>query len=484
MKADKYININAAVAAVFIIFVYWLLAIKNGFMLRWYDEMSLFEPTDIFFRQFLYYPGGLLRYVGTWLTQLLYYPWLGTSTLIVLWLLLWWLIYKAFRISRDAAPLALIVPLALMVSVAQLDEAWLTLKTTGYIFSNTLGYIFTAGAVSLYRLSSPRPMAAAATSVLIAVCYPIAGFYALFAALICTILTIKTAIQGKQYVLLGGASLTILLIAVIPPAYYTYLQGTTVDNDYLYLKGLPELLMESFDTYLWIPFIIASACMLLLSLIEGTACLEENRYMRWVAIAAVCLSFVWGVRVSEKSEQLRATVLMLQRLDQNDWQGMTAIMSRIKEPPNYTMRLLNNLATVNQGRQGESPSNYSATSGDGRHSEKFTMTAFIHVPVYHNIGRLNQSYRWAMEHTVQYGKRVFFLKYMVKDALLRGEIQLSKRYNDILLSTMFHRKWAENMNRYIENPALIDKDMNFRRILEYGKGENPDSNEVTAVEMH
>ena len=102
------------------------------------------------------------------------------------------------------------------------------------------------------------------------------------------------------------------------------------------------------------------------------------------------------------------------------------------------------------------------------------MTAFVHVPVYYNIGRLNQSYRWAMEHTVQYGKRVFFLKYMVKDALLRGEIQLAKRYNDILLSTMFHREWAENINRFIENPSLIDTDPDFQRILGYGKMERPD----------
>ncbi|MDE6289949.1 MAG: hypothetical protein K2M16_00300 [Muribaculaceae bacterium] len=474
MKITKYLNANTASIAGFVVFAYWLLAIKNGFMLRWYDEMSLFEPTRIFFRQFLYYPGGLLRHAGTWLTQLLYHPWLGTSALIVLWLMLWWLTCKAFNLMRDAAPIALIVPIALLVSVVQLDEAWLTLKTTGYIFSNTLGYLFTAGTIALFRLASPRPIDCTATSLLIAACYPIAGFYALLSAVICIILSIKTAIHKKQYVLFGGVVLTILLIAVIPPVYYTYLQGNTVDNDYLYLKGLPELLMESFDIYLWIPFIVATVWMLLLALAEGTTCLGENRYIRWVGIATVCLGCVWGVRASHKSEQLRATVLMLQHLDKNDWQGMSGIMSRIKEPPNYTMRLLNRLALANQGREGESPSGYSAQAGDGRHSEKFTMTAFINVPVYYNIGRFNQSYRWAMEHTVQYGKRVFFLKYMVKDALLRGEIQLAKRYNNILLATMFHREWAEHINRFIENPSLIDTDPEFRRILEYEKMERPD----------
>ena len=474
MEKKLHVGVNLIVTGAFVMFAYWIMAVKNGFMLRWYDEMSLFEPTRIFFRQFLYYPGGLLRYAGTWLTQLLYHPWLGTSALIALWLLLWLLICKAFRLGRDAAPLALLIPLAMLVSVVQLDEAWLTLKTTGYIFSNTLGYIFTAGTIALYRPASPKTLASAATSVLIAACYPVAGFYALLSAAICVILGIKSALQEKRHTMLAGSALTILLIIAIPPLYYTCLHGNAVDNDYLYFKGLPELMMESFDIYLWIPFILATALMLLFALTEGTVCLGENRYVRWIGLTAVCLGCAWSVKASHKSEQLRATVLMLQRLDKNDWQGMSRIMSRIKEPPNYTMRLLNHLALANQGKEGESPSKYSANAGDGRHSEKFTMTAFVHVPVYYNIGRLNQSYRWAMEHTVQYGKRVFFLKYMVKDALLRGEIQLAKRYNDILLSTMFHREWAENINRFIENPSLIDTDPDFQRILGYGKMERPD----------
>ena len=70
--------------------------------------------------------------------------------------------------------------------------------------------------------------------------------------------------------------------------------------------------------------------MLLFALTEGTVCLGENRYVRWIGLTAVCLGCAWSVKASHKSEQLRATVLMLQRLDKNDWQGMSRIMSRIK----------------------------------------------------------------------------------------------------------------------------------------------------------
>ncbi|MDE5814022.1 MAG: hypothetical protein K2H72_07035 [Muribaculaceae bacterium] len=484
MKTSRYINIYTATTAVFVLLTYWLLAVKNGYMLRWYDEMSLFEPTRIFFRQSLYYPGGLLKWSGTWLTQLLYYPWLGSTALVVLWLLLAWLTRKAFRMPDAVAPLALLVPLAILVSVVQLDEAWLSLKSAGYVFSNTLGCIFTILIVLAYRLSGPRWMLCAAIAAASALCYFFVGFFGLLGASICAILAVCTAIRDRKYLNLTTAAIAIVLIAVIPPLYYHYFQGNTVDNDLLYLKGLPELMMEKFDIYLWKPFIAATAILLILALIKGAMGWKEGKLMKWIATGAVCVMAIWCFRADNKSEQLRATVLMLQKLERSDWAGMTGVMSRIKEPPNYTMRTLNNLAVMNQGGEWQSLKGYQPARGDGRHSEKFTMTAFANVPMCYNTGRFSESYRWAMEHTVQYGKRVFFLKYMVKNALLRGEIQLAKRYNDILKSTMFHRQWAEEMERYIDNPALIESNPDFNRIFELGKASGQQGPDGETADIH
>lgn len=484
MERKIHVGVNLIVTGAFVVFAYWITAVKNGFMLRWYDEMSLFEPTRIFFRQFLHYPGGLLRWAGTWLTQLLYHRWLGSSALIALWLLLAWLTKKAFRLSECAAPLAMLVPVAMLVSVVQMDEAWLSMKSAGYVFSNTLGYIFTVLSVFFFRKASSRPVPAMIIAAITALCYPFAGFYALLGSAICAVIAVISAVRDKQYLHFATAAAAVGLIIVAPCIYYSYFHGNTADNDYLYLRGLPELTMEAFDLYLWMPFIVATAVLLLIAVISGFGWLTDGGFLKWTGILALCCGFAWGVSASQKSEQLRATVLMLQRLDRGDWQGMAAIMSRIKEPPNYTMRILNNLALVNLGQKGESMAGYTPAPGDGRHSEKFTMTAFVQVPLYYSIGRFNQSQRWAMEHTVQYGKRVFFLKYMVKDALLRGEIPLARRYNDILKSTMFHRKWAEGMERYIENPELIDSDIDMKRILQYGEGERKRSDSSSTAEIH
>ena len=45
------------------------------------QELNLFMNTSLFFRQQMVVPAGILTYVGTWLTQLFYHPWLGVTVL-------------------------------------------------------------------------------------------------------------------------------------------------------------------------------------------------------------------------------------------------------------------------------------------------------------------------------------------------------------------------------------------------------------------
>lgn len=476
-KIKKYFlpsdRINAGLTLVFIAFSFWLLAIKNPSMLKWYEEMSLFESNRLFLRSFLYYPGGILRYAGTYLTQFLYYPYLGAALLILLWLFMAWMTAKAFRFFKSLYPFTLLVPVCLLVSVVQLDEAWLSLKTPGYIFSNTLGYLFTLSLTLLFKTYYRKRALAYAIALIIPCLYHLLGFYALLAALLCFIDFIARGIKKREYLCFAMAVFILLLIVVIPQIYYLYFHGNTVDNDYLYLKGLPELVMLKCDVYLWMPFIVAGVIIILYGLISdfSSGALEKSKIMNRIGLVMVAAGLVWSVTAERKSEQLRATILMLRHIEHNNWQGVLNVMSRIKETPNYTMLVLTNLANANLGGKTIDVSQIRMNDLDARHSESFTTTAFVQVPVNYYIGRFNQSYRWAMEHTVQYGKRVFFLKYMVKDALLRGDLKLAKKYNDILLKTRFHKEWAEDMNRYIEHPEFIETNREFKEALRLGEKE-------------
>ncbi len=468
-KTYKILNIYTITTLFFILFSYFMLPIKNGYMLRWYEEMSLFESSRFFFRQCLYFPGGIFRYAGSWLTQLMYYPILGSVVLIILWLLTAWLTQKAFRLARAAFPLVFIVPMAMLASIVQIDDAWISMPVEGYIYSNTLSYLFVMTTLCIYRRVEKRQIIAFIVLLVTAGCYFFAGFYALLAALIEVIFLAADSIREKRYAGLAYSAVTIAAILILPNLYNWYFQPTTVDNDFLYLKGLPDFLMEAFDIYLWIPFIIATVVLLILALLSASRGLPSQQWMVWVSAALLCACAVLVVRADKKNEQLRATVIMLRHLGNNDWGAMTRVMARIKEPPNYTMRVLNNFAAVNLGGEPENLKDAKPMTIDARHSEKFSKTAFLDIPLNYYKGDFNVSYRWGMEHCVGYGKRVFYLKYMVKSALLNGDIKIAKRHNDLLRGTLFHRKWAEEMNRYIEDPSLIDSNLEFKSILEVAR---------------
>lgn len=305
-------------------------------------------------------------------------------------------------------------------------------------------------------------------------------FYALLAALLCIIRYLfegfkkikeRNAAEGKRsfpgYACLVEAIISLFVLWLLPQLYFKYLNGNTVDDDYLYLKGLPELMMEKFDLYLWYPVIAGTAMVIIFGFVSGLEFrnMVRSRLSAWIGIIGCVVMAVWCLKAERKSEQLRATVLMLEHIDKREWRKVVNIMSLIHEPANYTMLKLNNVALSHLGVEGRNVESMKPVNIDARHSESFSATAFVNVPVFYFTGSPNQSYRWAMEHSVQYGKRVFYLKYMIKDALVNGEIELAKRYNDILMSTLFHRKWAKEINRFIEDPSLIQSDEEFSGIL-------------------
>ena len=456
----KRIAYNVAPYAIFIIFAFWILAIKNGFMLRWYDEMSLFKPGWDSLRQFLMYPGGIFRFAGTFLTQLLFYPALGASVLILIWLLCAWLAGMAFGLKGKLTPLCFLVPFCLLASVLHLDEAALMFESQGYVFYNTLGFTFTLAAYLLFTSFRNHTCAQCVVAVILPLFYPLAGFFALLPALMCVLALAVKALKGERRLISAGAALaSIFLSVVIPLIYFRNFTGTTVDNDFLYLKGLPELTMNGYDLYLWLPFAVASLLLIIFSLLRALTDprrIESAKVTTAVVVSAFLIGITFCVDEDrKKSEQFRATVLMTQAIADHNWQKAARILSLTKESANYSMAVLDNLARTYCGLERRPVGNMVTGGYDYRHDEDFTITAFVNVPVNHHIGRFNQSHRWATEHNVQYGDKVYFIKYTVLNALMNGDLKLARKFNKLLERTMFHRRWAEDINRYIDDPSLL-----------------------------
>ena len=98
-KNKSFINtINIGTLFVFLITaLYYLLVLNKNFLFK-IQEYSLFLPDKYFFVQQMKTPGGLLSWLGTFLTQFFYYPWLGSTIFILLVLLVQLLTIKAYKI--------------------------------------------------------------------------------------------------------------------------------------------------------------------------------------------------------------------------------------------------------------------------------------------------------------------------------------------------------------------------------------------------
>lgn len=456
-------------AAIFIIFAYILLPMMNSTMLRWFDEMSLFEPNMLFWKQTTYYPGGFLKYIGAFLIQLFYYPWLGATLLIVLWIAMAYALRNAFKLNDTGKSLlAFIIPLCLLCSVSGMDEGWLTMNFQGYFFSQTIGIFISILIFWAYRSIKSvwiRTMLLALTGLT----YLPFGYYAILSIGMCTVFQIASVVDSRRWTHLLPPIAGIAVVAVVPWICYTCIPGMSVDNDKLYIKGLPEFTSDGFETWLKAIFYIQT---IILTVFSVSTAIKKRISIK--PILSYSILILGGACVTSAtmsvSKQVKCAIKMLHYIDYSQWDDALKVINEATDvEPDFNMMILNNLSRKRLGLPlvyGIQQPVFDVENTELRR-EGITTNVFLNVPVNFHLGKSNNAYRWAMEHTVKYGKRVFFLKYMVRASLLNGDFKLARKYNSILMNTMFHRKWAEHYQLFIDNPGLMLQSKEFTGIPEY-----------------
>lgn len=471
-------------AAAFLIMAWWALPIRNGVFMRWMEDCSLFDPSDYGRDQLMRYPGGLLQYVGSYLMQFMHIPKLGSSILFALWMLLAFMTARCFRLPSRLLPLTLLIPLFMLRSVLMLDESWLTILYKGFIYAPTIGFICVTGLIWIWRLI--RPWWGAAIFSFITVClYPWLGFFALLAGAVQAVLALMNISQvptsgtrqqrphttpntrqqtskGRKsnYGFLTIPVIVLILAICVPLFYYRNMNGTWVEGNNLWVKGLPDLMLNDNDAPLFLPFFLASLSLLLLACITRFRKYAFGKWYSYWSILLVIMVGFWSAGKIHKSEQWRAMALMQLHIDRLNWDRVVMVADNMKGPLTPELAYL---AQMGRDICGMPQMNYNISeeypdADNLRKRPAFLRTAFISVPADYFLGETNRSYRWAMEHSVKYGQRAFLLKYMVRCCLLNGDYELARHYNDMLARTIFHREWSEHYGRFIDDPSLIPGD--------------------------
>ena len=441
-------------AAGLVVIAFALLFFESDFLWK-AQEMNLFQHTSLFFKQQMVVPGGMLTYLGTFLTQFFYYPWMGVLMLIALWLLLMWMIKRAFQLPRTWA-LLLFVPVVLLLLTFMDMGYWIyILKLRGHFFVGTLGALFVTAMLWAFRSLPGKYHLRAVLLVLTAIIgYPLAGIYGLAATLLMGILCWRLESKSVSAVY---SVLAILTVVAVPLLCYRYLYYEINQANIWWAKLPLYVIQEEYHQY-YIPYYLLALFYVILAVTYQAERNEETaKPMRWLlAQAALLAVLVIGTYKGWfKDENFHHELAMQRCIDRLDWEGVLSEASKQKDEPTRAIVMMKNLALGRLGRQGNEM--YSYKNGSKQYNAPFPCRLLIiNGPMlYCQYGMTNFCIRYCTEMGVEYDWRAEYYKNLIRSTLLNGEWNAARKYINHLKETTFHRKWAEKMEALVGKPKQI-----------------------------
>jgi hypothetical protein len=174
---------------------------------------------------------------------------------------------------------------------------------------------------------------------------------------------------------------------------------------------------------------------------------------------------------------------MERALGKSDFNTILKIADETKDVlPNGTIIQYRNIALSRKGLLLDKMFTYPYSFEEYRFPS-ITSTTMSAYSIYYHYGRLNFSYRWAMEYITKRGLSAGHLKYMAKVATFNGETELAEKYFETLKQTLFYKKWAEANVVFLYDKDLFMQQDDYKYIYplttyEEGMWENSENVEA------
>lgn len=481
------------------------------------QEQSLWMPGETFYRTLSIYPGGLLSWMGCYMTQYFYHPALGVWLMMSAWAVIMGMARCLFRLRGWKMMLAALVPLMLLATLTQTGYWIYYQKLPGHMWVPTLGVgISLAIALAGDCMEKFAGFPGKIIKILLMVATAWFGYQwmgawsflalALMAANSITLFMERKNASNDKNASNSGKNastrsegiwcgvtvlLAVILVGIVPQIEYNMFDQTMRSE--VYVAGMPcfRYGQDDCQTYRTAYYLLALsfAVLTIASLIRKD--FFESK-VRKVAAAIVILAMLGGassfaLKRWNHDKNFHAEIAMANAIERQDWQGALQTMADCAGDtisPTRVMVMMKNLALFRLGRVGDDMFMYPEGSRQQEAEWTVRLTQVGGKMLYYNYGKLNFCYRWCMEDGVEFGWRVEELKYMALCAMLKGEDAVAHKYFDLLKKTRYHKAWAEKYEPFIGHQDKMREDPELSPITylkEYGDRLDGDN---TLVELY
>lgn len=421
------------------------------------QQHNTFLYSVLYFKQMMVVPGGMLSWLAGFFTQHFYYPGLGVLLICGWWLLLMWLTKRTFNIADKWTVLTLI-PVAILI-IANMDLGyWVyVIKLRGYFFVPTIGVTIGTALLWAFRMLPDKLWIRMTSIVLVTVVgYPLMGTYALATVLLMGLWMWRLSTNRIQNVVLTVAAL--LSVIAIPLLYYRFVfYETNIIN--IYRTALPVFsITDDYPNY-YIPFYVLAVYYLLLVVTYRKKCELKKPMMQWIVQGCVLAAVAGSVYYFwYKDDNFHHELRMERCVEDADWEGVVKEGTKQVGEPTRAIVLMHNLALSRLGRQCEEM--YKFPKGSSKINTPLPVYMY-HIAgklIFYQYGIVNECHRICMEEGVEYGWNVELLKYMARCAIFSNEPQAARKFLDLLRQTQYYGKWADRMEKLLNDPDLLAND--------------------------
>ena len=168
-------------------------------------------------------------------------------------------------------------------------------------------------------------------------------------------------------------------------------------------------------------------------------------------------------------KNFRHELRMYRALDEFRYDDVLKEMPANNEtPPTNLMVLYKNIALLHTGRLTDlfktNNCGINPFVTDSTLSSRIRITQLGAPLIYYQFEQFNFAYRRAMENSVTYGQSFRNLKIMALCSVFNQEFDLAAKYLQMLKTSLFHRDWAIEHERWMYNSTLFMQSRDFQAI--------------------